>query len=381
MTATTTNKPRKKRNTRTVNLVLAIDFGGSLTKLVGGISQNQYVAMTMEPEVVEVTEGGIRLHEKNAIGSGRPKDRSWVKLNGKVYAVGYLARQFLGDAGLWKAKTEIAIQKLLAALWVMKRHWSKQLGNKRIRIDLACLLPPGEYQEKTEFEASVREALEGFESPDGKMMISCNNFYCFPEGFGVLSNFEYQWGQDFLKNKVCAVVMLGHRNSSLMVCHRGRVNQFDSSELGFIQLVRKVIQRTAGLEETSLSEAIAMAGHDIDPHYLEPVLRHQDPVMRKQELENLIEAISISRQEYLILLQEWILKTIPSTVTEVVLCGGTADYLEELPALSQFRLYQPGDIKVPYLFSQLNIGNRMTDVAGLWDWTIERSFPVSKKTI
>ena len=93
MTATTTNKPRKKRNTRTVNLVLAIDFGGSLTKLVGGISQNQYVAMTMEPEVVEVTEGGIRLHEKN--------DRSWVKLNGKVYAVGYLARQFLGVAGLW----------------------------------------------------------------------------------------------------------------------------------------------------------------------------------------------------------------------------------------------------------------------------------------
>lgn len=158
------------------------------------------------------------------------------------------------------------------------------------------------------------------------------------------------------------------------------MNQFDSSELGFIQLVRKVIQRTAGLEETSLSEAIAMAGHEIKPHYLEKVLRHQETKMRQQELENLIEAISISRQEYLILLEEWILKTIPSTVTEVVLCGGTADYLEDLPALSQLRLYQPGDIKVPHLFSQLNIGNRMVDVAGLWAWTVERSFPVSLKT-
>ncbi len=379
MTAITSNKPKKRQNTRTVNLVLAIDFGGSLTKLVGGISQDEYVAMTMEPEVVEVTEGGIRIHEKNAIGKGRPKDKSWVKLNGRVYAVGYLAQQFLGDAGLWKAKTEIAVQKLLAALWVMKNHWSQQLGKLRIRVDIACVLPPGEYQEKTQFEANVRDALKKFGTPDSYLTIACRNFYCFPEGFGVLSNFEFQWGKDFLKTKEIAVIMLGHRNSSLMVCKRGRVSQFDSSELGFIQLVRKVIQRTAGFDETTLSSAIAQAGYEINPAPLEKVLRHRDPRMREEELENLIEAISISRQEFVILLQEWIEKMLPSTVTEVVLCGGTADYLEELSALSHLKQHRSGDINLPDLYNRLNVGNRMADVAGLWEWTIERSFAVSKK--
>lgn len=373
-----TDEARKTRTTTSINLVLAIDFGGSLTKLVGGISQDDYVAMTMEPEVVEVTEGGIRLHEKNAIGSGRPKDRSWVKLDGKVYAIGYLAQQFLGDAGLWKAKTEIAVQKLLAALWVMKNHWKQQLGKKRIKVDIACLLPPGEYQEKTQFEAKVRKALKRFGTPDNHLTIACRNFYCFPEGFGVLSNFEAQWGRNFLKTSEIAVIMLGHRNSSLMVCKRGRVTEFDSSDLGFIQLVRKVIQRTAGLDESTLSDAIAEAGYEINPAPLEKVLRHRDMTMREEELENLIEAISISREEYVILLQEWIMKMLPSTVTEVVLCGGTADYLQDLPALSHLKQHRPGDIKLPDLYSQLNIGNRMADVAGLWEWTVERSFPNRK---
>ena len=67
-----------------------------------------------------------------------------------------------------------------------------------------------------------------------------------------------------------------------------------------------------------------------------------------------------------------------SLPTEVVLCGGTADYLQELPALSHLKQHRPGDIKLPDLYSQLNIGNRMADVAGLWEWTVERSFPNRK---
>jgi hypothetical protein len=184
----------------------------------------------------------------------------------------------------------------------------------------------------------------------------------------------------YIKEKVTAIVMLGHRNTSLMVCHRGRVSNFVSSDLGFIQLVRKVMDNVAGQDETKLSKAIALAGVNIDPRPLEKVLRHSDASLRKQELDQLIKAIDSGRSDYMVLISNWLAKSLTTGVEEIVLCGGTADYLEELRWQwnQSYQIYWHSDLKLPSPLDGMGLGNRMLDVWGLWQWHSERIFEKKK---
>ena len=374
--------PKKSTTTRRkgkpkVDLAIAIDFGGSLTKIIGGLPDGKWCAVAMEPEVVQISEHTAQAFERNTLGNGRANDRAWVKINDQVHAVGYLAREFLGDAGLWRPKVDLAVYKILAAIWVLKEHW--QLKNK-FSVSIACVLPPGEYQERDLLEQQVKEVIHDFETPTGTMKIRCRSFVCRPEGFGVLGCHQLSKGMSYLKQTVTAIVMLGHRNSSLMVCDRGRVSNFVSSDLGFIQLVRKVMDNVAGQDETKLGKAIAQAGVNIEPFPLEKVLRHTDKKLREQELDQLIKAIRSARSDYMVLISNWLAKTLTTGVEEIVLCGGTADYLGEQGWQwnQSYQIYWHSNLKLPSTLEGMGLGNRMLDVWGLWKWHQERIFDKKK---
>ncbi len=371
---TGTNKRKRKPK---VDLAIAIDFGGSLTKIIGGLPDGKWCAVAMEPEVVQISEETAQAFERNTLGNGRANDRAWVKINDKVYAVGYLAKEFLGDAGLWRPKVDLAVEKILAAIWVLKEHW--QLKN-RFTVSIACVLPPGEYQERDLLEQQIKEIINSFETPTGTMKIRCPSFVCRPEGFGVLGLHQFSKGMTYLKQRVTAIVMLGHRNSSLMVCDRGRVSNFVSSDLGFIQLVRKVMDNVAGQDETKLGKAIAQAGVNVDPFPLEKVLRHTDSKLRKLEKDKLVNAIHLARSDYMVLISNWLAKTLNTGVSDIVLCGGTADYLGEQGWQwnQSYQIYWHSDLKLPSTVEGMGLGNRMLDVWGVWKWHIERIFEKKK---
>ncbi|MGB5768414.1 MAG: hypothetical protein WBM32_00865, partial [Crocosphaera sp.] len=161
---------------------------------------------------------------------------------------------------------------------------------------------------------------------------------------------------------------------------RGRVSNFVSSDLGFIQLVRKVMDNVAGQDETKLGKAIAQAGVNIDPFPLELVLRHTDPKLRKQELEQLITAIHSARSDYMVLISNWLAKTLTTGVEEIVLCGGTVDYLGELRWQwnQSYQIYWHSDLKLPSTVEGMGLSNRMLDVWGVWKWHQDRIFPKKK---
>jgi len=50
-----------------------------------------------------------------------------------------------------------------------------------------------------------------------------------------------------LKERVCAIAMIGYRNASLLVAQRGDVRPGKTSDLGFIRMVERVVARTSGL--------------------------------------------------------------------------------------------------------------------------------------
>ncbi len=363
----------RRRGKSKVDLAIAIDFGGSLTKIIGGLPDGKWCAVAMEPEVVQISEQTAQAFERNTLGKGRASDRAWVKFNDQVHAVGYLGKEFLGDAGLWRPKVDLAVYKILAGIWVLKEHW--QL-NSRLSISIACVLPPGEYEERDVLEQQLKEVMGNFETPTGTMILRCPSFVCRPEGFGVLGCHQLSKGMTYLKQKVTAIVMLGHRNSSLMVCDRGRVSNFVSSDLGFIQLVRKVMDNVAGQDETKLGKAIAQAGVNVDPFPLEKVLRHTDPKLRKLEKDKLVNAIHSARSDYMVLISNWLAKTLTTGVEDIVLCGGTADYLGEQGWQwnQSYQIYWHSDLKLPSTVEGMGLGHRMLDVWGVWKWHHERIF-------
>ena len=85
--STATRRSRKSK----VDLAIAIDFGGSLTKIIGGLPDGKWCAVAMEPEVVQISEQTAQAFERKPLGKGRASDRAWVKFNDMVHAVGYLA--------------------------------------------------------------------------------------------------------------------------------------------------------------------------------------------------------------------------------------------------------------------------------------------------
>jgi len=119
-------------------LVLAVDLGGSVTKVFYYDNAGNLRVLAMEPLTADVTESEIKNHLQQVVGNPAPEDIAWVKVvdklteesNGeqptadktyRVKAVGRLAKYFGGSAELRKAKFELGLFKILAAMRFARR--------------------------------------------------------------------------------------------------------------------------------------------------------------------------------------------------------------------------------------------------------------------
>ncbi|MEQ8467886.1 hypothetical protein [Coleofasciculus sp. E1-EBD-02] len=313
-------------------IVLAADPGSSVSKFIYKIEGEPPIALAMSPEVaMGVSVESVEAMKKLSIGEGSPTTDAWLQIpsdSAEAVIVGHLARtQYQGDARLDLLKYEVIIPKFLAAIGVIvQRH---NLGG-RLSVSFSCLLPFGEYANKNDLKSQLSEALSNFNFRGQQLKVKLDDFICFPEGGGLVT---YQMGKirDF-ESSLIPVVMLGHRNSSLLLFDKGQINLKGSvtTENGFINLMKLVCTFTSGKSPSNeLAEAIYQAGDSPQLENIAHLIRSQGEDNARKEGESIIKAIDTARAEHWRSLKNWLDKILPSTYSQCLLVGGVAQYFRK----------------------------------------------------
>lgn len=341
-------------------MVMAIDFGGSSTKVIGAGGESARKALVMEPDAIELPR---ELVEEPGFGKVAIEDRAWVTVNGKYHAVGEHARALSrANPRLNSPKVETGVCKTLAATWALARY-GRLPSSSRLR--LCCVLPPGEYEDRERFRVKLESALSSFETPTGRLNVTLEEFNCKPEGAGVYMNHARLRGKE-LSGEV-STVMLGYRNASVMNFRKGKLNSSATSRLGFSRLLDGVVSRTSGYGREEIAPGVARYLETGREEYLKVILLSDEP---DAELERLKEAIALAGKKYERELSDWLKENVSRGSGEVLACGGTADYLKKslYERFEGKELYLHGGVELPPDIAALGMGNRFADIWIMWDY-------------
>ncbi|NJO65901.1 MAG: ParM/StbA family protein [Richelia sp. RM2_1_2] len=344
-------------------VTLTIDFGGSGTKGIVQIRGGKPTAFWMEASVIEAPYTSLAFQTRN-LGNAYPENTAWVGIGEDYRAVGYLARSiYSATPRLKPRKYELALYKTLAAIWVIKQKF-KLSGS--FDISLALLLPPGEFEDSALLKPMLKEALTQFDTPTNKINANLVGYECFPESGGIYAMYCKNTGEA-IRRKVIALVMLGYRNASVIISRRGILNRGKTAKLGMTKMVDLVIEGTSGLEAEELIEAIVAAGDEPKAQHFYHLCSSNST--KDAQVEKIISVVNSSRAEYSIALMSWLTEVLPNKneLDEVIICGGTADYLrEELDSVFPTTpIVWHGGVEVPQTLNEQWLGNRLADVWAL----------------
>jgi hypothetical protein len=314
------------------DLTLTFDPGSSLTKVIYHLNKNsQPQLLVMEPEVIELSLQSIQMHikTKGKISDIQPEDDAWVQCRSsqQCQVVGFLARQFLADVPMHELKYEKALFKVLAAVGAIAQKTNLPT---QFSVAISALLPYNEYQNSDRFQQLLTQKLKNYKFRGQRLQVKLELFECRPEGGGLAMARVSDNGASWFQCQTLAVLMFGHRNTSLLLFERGKLAVGNTTDLGFYQLIEKVISRTSGQNKNALTHAIYSIGADINVNnsLIHSLVKTRLPSEQKREREQIVQAILTAREEYWSRLQEWLVSILPP-VSEVILSGGAALYLQD----------------------------------------------------
>ena len=344
-------------------VTLTIDFGGSGTKGIVQIRGGKPTTFWIEAAVIEVPYTSLAFQTRN-LGNAYPQNTTWVGVGEDYRAVGYLARSiYSATPRLKPRKYELALYKTLAAIWVIKQKFKL---SDCFDISLALLLPPGEFEDSALLKPMLKEALTEFDTPTKKINANLVGYECFPESGGIYAMYCKNTGEA-IRRKVIALVMLGYRNASVIISRRGILNRGKTARLGMTKMVDLVIEGTSGLEAEELIEGIVAARSEPKPHHFYHLCNSSN--IKDTQIEKIISVVNSSRAEYAVVLMSWLTEVLPNKneLDEVIICGGTADYLrEELDALFPTTpIVWHGGVEIPSTLNEQWLGSRLADVWAL----------------
>jgi hypothetical protein len=350
-------------------LRLVVDPGGSLLKGFYTLDPFNPELILMEPEVATVPRESLENYERTKIGESNPENSAWIEYQDKCQAIGFLARKrFHADLQLQKRKFELALPKVLAMVGAIADKHDLENGSS---IHLGILLPWGEYQDRVLFQELVTTALSKYKFKGRSKAFSLELFLCLPEGGGILTRGRTP-GSD-LKEKSFAVVMLGYRDTSILLIERGEMSKGKTEPLGFSKMVESVKRQTSGLDLDHLTTIICKAGKSSSHKALEELASDLDPIYREHEVSKIRKAVTNSRQEYWMMLSNWLKLQVPRDVDEVIISGGTAHYfqsqLNNLFSFSNLNWCEILETQLMNSFPQAvskSLNHRLTDVYGLF---------------
>jgi len=349
--------------------IMAIDFGGLSTRVfwIGSQAGSKASSFVMESQVGPVSQDIANSFTKPNLASASPENIAWVAIGNECRAVGYLAAaQFNAHIGLAGLKYSSALYKALAALWVVSRKLD--LGNQ-FSAAISIFLPPGEFNDSKQFFELLSQYSASFETPTGKLSVTLDKTQALQEGGGIALIHNSNLGSAF-KQRVTAFVMVGFRNASVIVSARGAVGKGKTSDLGMVRLVDLVQERTSNYDASRLALSIASSGVSYNRPYFYRIARNREEAARDREVDQLIEAVKLSRFDYARMLSHWINEVLPPDLDEIVFCGGTSEYMksELRNQFSHYSLSWHGGITVPKTLDPDGLGCRIADVYGLFSY-------------
>lgn len=339
------------------DLFVCLDPGGSQTKIIyqlEGESKPRYLLMS--PEVEEISQASLDFYfnSKGWIGYPDPIQQAWIQVDKKIYVVGAFANHFDPSDRLKELKYENALYKVLAALGVIvEKHDLPH--KKKLKLQLALLLPANEYNDRQRFMERLAQLLESFSFRGRVMRFKMERFLCRPEGGGLISIAVIRHGIDWLRERKVGVVMLGHRNVSALYFESGEMKRIDSPLIGFSDFLDGVVALTSGLSREQLNRAIyhcldaagnsLLVGHNfifVDKkrkNYTQrPDWKEYEPIQNlatandidlwESELTQIVDAIKSMRYQYWSKLKKWLNGVFESPLDAVVISGGAARFLE-----------------------------------------------------
>ncbi|WP_333485166.1 hypothetical protein [Microcoleus sp. AT8-B5] len=230
-------------------------------------------------------------------------------------------------------------------------------------------MPPGEFNDSKQFFELLSQYSASFETPTGKLSVTLDKTQALQEGGGIALIHNSNLGSAF-KQRVTAFVMVGWSNASVIVSARGAVGKGKTSDLGMVRLVDLVQERTSNYDASRLALSIASSGVSYNRPYFYRIARNREETAKDREVDQLIEAVKLSRFDYARMLSHWINEVLPPDLDEIVFCGGTSEYMkpELRNQFSHYSLSWHAGITVPKTLDPDGLGCRIADVYGLFSY-------------
>lgn len=344
-------------------ITLAFDPSASMSKGLYAIEGSNELRWTvMEPEVIEVTEGQIEAYEQQKIGRTDSENEAWITVGSRHYAVGYLARtQFWSLERNRELKYEQAVYKVLGMVGALGSHYHLP---GQFTLNLGLLLPYSEYRDSQRFELLIKDGLKRLSFRGRPYQIELKNLICLPEGGGLAVRGRIKDP----KSHKALILMVGHRNASYLLQAKGQIVEGDTTNLGFFQLLETVCQLTSGYKPVDLLETVFRAGEKADRRVLKSLVRSQHHLAQKSELDELVKAVKIAREQHFNNIVTWLHSQQLPAVEEVILSGGTAYYYrEDLPKfLGDVHWAEHLEKDLRSLVPGFAYRYRLTDLYGFW---------------
>lgn len=214
--------------------VLYLDLGASLTKGFFLGHHDQIIPLLMGPQVAGPLDP-LRLKTVCSYNAtSRSEQCAWLEREGSTWAVGQLATNLSGGTYSDERKEVRAIDKILAAIGVMKEQL---YGDESVTLllRLGLLMPFSEFETRLSLWRTLR-AIKEFKFRGKLIKLEFVGDMLFrPEGFGLCLG-RMRAFRDQQYNKVSRLrlisIMLGQRNASQLVIDEGAFQGGKSNSRG-----------------------------------------------------------------------------------------------------------------------------------------------------
>jgi hypothetical protein len=340
------------------DLAVSIDVGGSGTKIIykfRGWDKPQFFLMS--PEVEQITKADFQRYQENQMWNGipLPEYQAYLEWQDSIFIVGEFAGEFAVVDRIHERKYENALYKVLAAVGVILQKHNVAIKKRKseapkITLSLAFLLPWNEYNDHKRFFSQLQQMFKAFKFRGQAWDITLGeNFLCRPEGAGLLGIYTKIQGVSWFQHNQVAILMLGHRNTTLLCFDKGIRKSADSPLLGFSSFLDDVCSRVSGIGRDQLAQAIfsglyearqevyrynALAdAYTSHPNWgsLKPIkllASARDESLRQREVEDLVKAITAGTEDYWLRLKKWLDKNLTTWPKQVIVGGGAAAFVE-----------------------------------------------------
>lgn len=335
---------RKNRGKKPRRLLLCLDAGTSLMKVLYQVGIEPVKYLSMSAEVLQLPNSSIPSLPKSS-DFGKLEDNSWIQLHSDsdCYLVGRLAQQYRATTSIKKLKYELIIPKILAVVGVIAH--SEQMADN-IELDFALLLPFSENNNSQDIESELKTAIQQFWFRGQLLNVKLNDCCYYPEGYGLAMSRVSHFGREQFQSQNLAYLMFGYRNTSLLLFRNGTLSRHESktTQLGFYDLIDKICSKVSGISRDEVQASIRTRE---DSYYNVVTARYEPQIITKFEIDDLVKssdsvkaynerqqlksAIEVANTEYSQLIENWLNEVLPpsSQLDEIIYCGGTSEFIKK----------------------------------------------------